>query len=119
MASENAVVNKMVKVLDSKKAKDIQVLKVDGLTTLTDYFVIATGGSDTQVKALCDNVEEELDKDGIFKNGIEGYSAGQWILLGYDDVILHIFLADVREFYGLEHVWQDAERVDISDIITE
>lgn len=116
MACKNEVVNKIVKVLDSKKGKDITVLDVSALTTMTEYFVIVTGGSDTQVKALCDNVEEELEKDGIIPSNKEGYRTAQWILLGYDDVVVHIFLGDTREFYNLEHVWQDAVNIPIDDI---
>lgn len=117
MACRNDVVNKIVKVLDSKKGKDITVLDISRLTTMTEYFVIVTGGSDTQVKALCDNVEEELEKDGIFAVNKEGYRTAQWILLGYDDVVVHIFLGDTREFYDLEHIWQDGINIDISDIV--
>lgn len=116
MACKNEVVNKIVKVLDSKKGKDITVLDVSALTTMTEYFVIVTGGSDTQVKALCDNVEEELEKDGIVPTNKEGYRTAQWILLGYDDVVVHIFLGDTREFYNLEHIWQDAVDIPIDDI---
>lgn len=117
MACKNDVVNKIVKVLDSKKGRDITVLDISHLTTMTEYFVIVTGGSDTQVKALCDNVEEELEKDGIFAVNKEGYRTAQWILLGYDDVVVHIFLGDTREFYDLEHIWQDGINIDISDIV--
>ncbi len=117
MACKNDVVNKIVKVLDSKKGRDITVLDISSLTTMTEYFVIVTGGSDTQVKALCDNVEDELEKDGIFAVNKEGYRTAQWILLGYDDVVVHIFLGDTREFYDLEHIWQDGINIDISDIV--
>lgn len=117
MKCENELVNEIVKVLDNKKAMDIQVLKINELTTIADYFVIATGGSNTQVQALSDNIEEELLKKGIKHTGIEGYNSANWILLGYDDVIVHIFQREPREFYKLEHLWQDAEKIDISEII--
>jgi len=118
MKCENELVKDIVKILDSKKAMDIQVLKIGELTTIADYFVIATGGSNTQVQALCDNVEDELAKKGIKHTSIEGYNTANWILLGYDDVIVHIFQREPREFYKLEHLWQDAEKIDISDLVT-
>lgn len=118
MASKNEVVNKIVKVLDSKKGKDITVMDISALTTMTEYFVIVTGGSDAQVKALCDNVEEELEKDGITPSNKEGYRSANWVLLGYDDVVVHIFRGDTREFYDLEHVWSDGINIDISDLVS-
>ena len=81
MASTNETVNKIVKILDGKKGRDIEVLNISELTTMTDYFIIVTGGSDTQVKALCDNVEEELEKEGLTPVNKEGYKTAQWILL--------------------------------------
>ena len=110
-------VEQIVKILDGKKARDITVLNISTLTTITDYFVIATGGSKTQVQALADHVEEELQKRGIKPKNREGYDSADWILLGYDDVIVHIFIGETREFYNLEHIWKDAERIDISDIV--
>lgn len=76
MASTNETVNKIVKILDGKKGRDIEVLNISELTTMTDYFIIVTGGSDTQVKALCDNVEEELEKEGLTPVNKEGYKTG-------------------------------------------
>ncbi len=119
MASENKLVNEIVRILDSKKGRDIDVLNVSSLTTLTDYFILVTGGSDTQVKALCDNVEEELAKQGIHPVNKEGYRTAQWILLGYDEVILHIFLQETRDFYSIDRVWRDAVRVDVQDIVSD
>lgn len=119
MACSNEIVNTIFKVLDSKKARDIEVLKVSELTTLADYFVIATGGSDRQVKALCDNLEDELGKQGVFPVNKEGYHAGEWILLGFDDAIVHIFQEETRDFYGLERIWKDAEIIDMADLAIE
>ncbi len=119
MSCSCKAVEKIVKVLDSKKARDIVVLNISPLTTITDYFIIATGGSASQVQALSDHVEEELLKDGIRTDNREGYDSADWILLGYDEVIVHIFKGETREFYNLEHIWKDAESIDISDMITE
>lgn len=117
MSCKSETVNKIVKILDSKKARDITALYIAPLTTITDYFVIATGSSAPQLQALCDALEDELLKDGIKPKNKEGYDTADWILLGYDEVIVHIFKGETREFYNLEHIWKDAEAVDISDII--
>ncbi len=114
MAFENQTVNTIFQVLDNKKAKDIVVLDVGELTTLADYFILATGGSDRQVQALCDHVEEEMAKDGIFPVNKEGYRTGEWALLGYDEVIVHIFQSETRDFYDLERIWKDAAVVSMT-----
>ncbi len=114
MACKNETVNTIFKALDDKKARDIEVLDVSSLTTLADYFILATGGSDRQVQALCDHVEDELGKRGIHPVNKEGYRAGEWVLLGYDDAIVHIFQSETRDFYNLERIWQDAGRVEMN-----
>ena len=109
----NQTVKTIVQALDDKLAKDIEVLDVSELTTMADYFILATGGSDRQVQALCDNVEEQLAKQGIFPVNKEGYRSGDWVLLGYDDAIVHVFQSETREFYGLERIWKDAPLVEV------
>lgn len=106
-----------VKVLDNKKASDISCLKVSNLTILADYFVICSAGSSTQVKALADNVEDEFAKLGIHPTAREGKGGTEWLLLDYGDVIIHIFYKEMREFYGLDKLWNDAEEIDIKTII--
>ena len=113
MACNNETVNLIFKVLDEKKAKDIEVLKVSELTTMADYFIIATGGSDRQVQALAEHVEDEMSKQGIEPINKEGYRTADWILLGYDDVVVHIFQSETRDFYDLERIWKDAERIEM------
>lgn len=110
---------KAVMLLDSKKAAEISMLKVGDLTILADYFVICTGNSNTQVKALADTVEDEFEKIDIkplSKEGRDGYS---WVILDYGDVIIHVFDRQAREFYSLDKLWSDAEEIDIKDIIIE
>ncbi|MBR2452896.1 MAG: ribosome silencing factor [Clostridia bacterium] len=119
MSCENNYVNTVVKAIDKKKGRDIQVLDLSGLTTLTNYFVIATGGSNKNVQAICDFVEEEMQKIGAKMWTKEGYDNGEWILLNYDDVMVHIFQEEPREFYKLEHIWKDAPDIDVSDLIEE
>ena len=108
-----------VKALDSKKAKNIKVLKVDDLTILANYFVIASATSTTQVKALADEVEFKLGEKGVQAKSIEGYQSKTWICLDYIDVIVHVFIENDREFYQLEHLWADGTPVDNSEWVTD
>ncbi len=110
---------KCVKILDAKKATDIELLQISDLTTLADYFVICTGNSSTQVKALADAVEDEFEKLDIKPYSREGKDGLNWVLLDYGDVIIHIFYKETREFYGLEKLWSDAEKIDISEIVND
>ena len=103
----------IAKAMDSKKGTDIRVLKVEDLTILTDYFVIGTGNSSTQVKALADEVEYQLSEAGVSVLRREGAESRNWILLDYGVVIVHIFYPDTREFYDLERLWADATPVEI------
>lgn len=95
------------KALDAKRAKDIIALKVDEMTVITDYMVIATGRSVPQVKALVEHVEEELAKLDVFAKRREGVSEGRWCVLDYGDVMVHIFHEQDREYYQLERLWAD------------
>lgn len=102
-----------VKALDSKKALDIKVIKIQDISAIADYFVIATGTSSTHVKALADEVEVQLDESGISVSHVEGYRSNSWILLDYVDVVVHVFSDEAREYYDLERLWQDGEIIDI------
>ena len=106
------------KALSDKKGREIQVLEIGELTTLADYFVIATGSSNTQINALVDNVEkvmaEEAEEQPLHR---EGYRGGTWVLLDYGCVVVHIFNDEARKFYSLEHLWADGEEVDLSAIL--
>lgn len=100
--------------LDKHKGEDLLALKVTGVTSIADYFLLATGTSATNVRSLADYVEEELAKQGKRPLRNEGYRAGDWITLDYGDVLVHIFRREVREFYDLERLWTDAEKIDIT-----
>lgn len=95
------------KALDDKRAKDIVCLKVDEMTVITDYMVIATGRSVPQVKALADNVEDELAKCDVFAKRREGVTEGRWCVLDFGDVMVHVFHEQDREYYQLERLWSD------------
>ncbi len=106
-----------VKALDDRLGQDIQALDVSHITDLGDYFVMATGNSSTQVRALADAVEEKATESGFLLHHREGYRGESWILLDFADVVVHIFDKETREFYGLEHMWEDGKPVDIQNII--
>lgn len=111
------ILKNIVKTLDSKKAEDIKSLEITDLTVVADYFVIATGTSGTHIRALADEVEDALTKLGVEPNHIEGKTTG-WILLDYGTVIVHLFTADQREHFNLEHLWADANIMDISGFLS-
>ncbi len=113
------IAKEAVKAIDSKKGLKINLIKVEDVSVLADYFVIATGTSSTQVKAIADEVEYRLKELGENASHIEGYRSNTWILLDYIDVIVHIFSDETREYYDLDRMWADGEVIDISDIITE
>jgi len=93
-----------------KKAEDVIVLDVRGLTSYADYFVVMTADSERQAGAIADAVDERLDKEGATKVGVEGYESGRWILIDYGDVVAHVFNREARGFYDLEGLWADAPR---------
>jgi ribosome-associated protein len=101
----------MAKTLAAKKAEDVVVLDVKHLTIIADYFVIASGRSTTHIKSLCDELEEELAKKGIFAKRKEGYNEARWIVLDFLDVLVHIFHRDEREFYNIERLWVDGDNM--------
>lgn len=105
-------------VLNNKKARDISVIKVDSLTALTDYFLIASATSSTHVRSLADEVEEKLSECAVKPHHIEGKTTG-WIVLDYASVIIHIFTPADRAFYNLDKMWSDGEEIDMSKILTE
>ncbi len=112
------IVKVAVKAIDNKRGTDIDVIKVDDITVLTDYFVIATVNSSTQLKAAADEVEYKLSEAGYGPHHIEGKATG-WVCLDYTGVVIHILYKDQRDFYQLERLWEDGEKVDIDEYITK
>ena len=110
---------KIVRILDSKKAEDIQVIGITNLTIIADYFVIANGTSTPQVKALADEVEFQLSQLGEEPRGVEGLRTANWIVLDFSDIVVHVFLRDTRAEYQLERLWADGEQVDISNLLID
>ena len=110
------IVKKIVKALDDKKGNDIQVIKIEELTIVADYFVICTANSNTHVRSLADEVEYQLEEAGIKADHIEGRATG-WVLLEYHGVVVHIFLEEARNYYNLERLWEDASKIDASQFL--
>ncbi len=109
---ENTMLKTIVGAMENRKAINIKVLKIDKLTAVADYFVICNGTSVTQIKAIADEVEFKLEQAGVVVSHREGYSSGNWILLDYDSVVVHIFHPTARDYYNLEKLWADADEID-------
>lgn len=101
------------KALDDKKGEDIKIIDISQISVMADYFVIANGTNESQVKALVENVEEELAKEGIEVKQREGYGLGNWVLLDFGEIIVHVFDKENRLFYDLERIWRDGKTVDV------
>jgi len=108
----------VVNAILEKKAGRMVILNVRDISSFADYFVLCDGTSDRQVQAIAASVQERMKKSGILPLGVEGESAGKWILLDYADVVVHIFYQPVREFYDLERLWADVPRMEIPEEAT-
>lgn len=102
--------------LEEKKAEDIRVIDISNVSVMADYFIIASGKNRNQVQAMANSVEEELQKEGIHPRQIEGYQTANWILMDFNDVIVHIFNEEDRMFYNLEKIWLDGKKIDPADL---
>jgi ribosome-associated protein len=108
-------INLFVTAAKGMKAFDITILDVRGISPVTDYFIICSGRSNRQVTAICEFIKKDLKYKGIKPVSIEGIKDGQWALVDYGHVIVHVFLDVVREFYNIEGLWLDAKKITISD----
>ena len=104
-------------VADSKKAEDIVVLEVGPLSSVADHFLICSGASDRQVRAIADAIEEQLIQNGEKPLAMEGYHKGTWVLIDCADLIVHVFDDDTRRFYNLERLWHRAARVEVPGVV--
>lgn len=102
--------------LDDKKALEIKVINIENVSTLADYFIIASGTNHNQVQAMADNVDETLGRAGYEPKQIEGYQNANWILMDYRDIVIHIFDEENRLFYDLERIWRDGTVVEVEDL---
>ena len=107
---------RIAQILDNKKAKDVRILYVHEQTVIADYFVIAHGTSSTQVRALCDEVEFQMNEEGYPCSSVQGKDGTNWIVMDYDDILVHVFHSELRSYYNLEKLWADAESVDFEPL---
>ena len=119
MLTPKEIAFEVTRALDAKKGLDIQVLRIDRVSSLADYFVICTGTSNTHVRTLCDCAEYTLEQLGETMLGREGHRGNSWELLDFGSVVIHVFTPEAREFYSLERLWADAEKIELKDIVTE
>ena len=117
MLTSYEVAQMAVKALDEKKARDITVLKTESVTVLADYFIICTASSSTHGKTLVEETEKALTLAGEPPLRREGYRSGNWVLLDFGCVIVHVFLQEAREFYNLERLWSDAVNLDYTTML--
>ena len=101
--------------LDEKMGEDIRIIDIAGISVLADYFIIANGSSESQVQAMVDNVEEEMHKAGYSLKQREGYGSGNWVLLDFGDVIVHVFDKENRLYYDLERIRRDGKNIGIAE----
>lgn len=102
--------------MEDKKAQDIKIINIEQVSTLADYFIIASGSNRNQVQAMSDNVEEKLGRAGYEPKSIEGFQSADWVLMDYIDVIVHVFSRESRDFYDLERIWRDGKVVKLEDL---
>jgi ribosome-associated protein len=114
--SDNAkdIACEIARVLDSKRGKDIKIIHVEEKTVITEYFVICTGNSSTQVKALVGEVEFKLEERGVTPYNVEGRDNNAWIVMDYSNVIVHVFSREARDFYNLDKLYGDAEQIEFA-----
>ncbi len=116
MERAKMIVKKAYNALSDKKGEDIKVIEIGKLSTVADYFIIANGSNAPHVESLVDNVEEELIKENIHPERIEGVKSSGWILMDYNDVVVHVFSKEDRLFYDLERIWRDGKEINVDEL---
>ena len=116
MERSKMIVKKAYAALSDKKGEDIKVIEIGKLSTVADYFIIANGSNAPHVESLVDNVEEELLKEKIHAERIEGIKSSGWILMDYNDVVVHVFSKEDRLFYDLERIWRDGKEINVEEL---
>lgn len=110
------LVKKVVEALEDKKAEDISVIDIKEISTIADYFIIANGSNTNQLTAMQDAVDETMYKNGVHQKQVEGNNNSTWILMDYQDIIVHLFSSEDRLFYDLERIWRDGKVIDINEL---
>lgn len=111
--SPDHLMNTTVQAVEDKKAHNVVVLNLKGISLLADYFVICHGNSDTQVQAIATEVRKRADELGVTVRGVEGFDTARWVLVDLGDVVVHVFHRDEREYYNIERLWSDAKVVEL------
>ena len=106
----------VIEALEDKKAEEIKVIDISEVSVIADYFIIAGGSNANQIQALCNNVEEKLGRAGYPVKQVEGYDTANWILMDFQDVIVHIFDKENRLLYDLERIWRDGKQIQAIDL---
>ena len=105
-----------VEALEDRKGEDVKILDITEISTLADFFIIASGTNINQVQAMADAVQDKLGRAGHMTKNVEGYDSGNWILLDFGDIIVHVFDSENRLFYDLERIWRDGKLIEASEI---
>jgi len=105
-----------IDALEDKKAEDVKVIDISKISTIADYFIIASGTNKSQIQAMCDNVQEKLGRAGAECRQVEGYQNANWILMDFNDVIVHVFDKENRLFYDLERIWRDGSEIPVDQV---
>ena len=116
MEQAKEMVKIAVKALEDKKAEDVKIIDIGGVSTIADYFIIANGNNQNQLQAMRDAVEEDLYKAGYPVKQVEGNSNSSWILMDYTDIIVHVFSKEDRLFYDLERIWKDGKEISVGEL---
>ena len=111
------LVAQIYRVLDEKKAEDISVIDISEISVIADYFVVASANNQNQLTAMCDAVDEMMYKKGIHAKQIEGNRSSTWILMDYQDIIVHLFSVEDRLFYDLERIWKDGKQISKEELL--
>lgn len=117
MERSKLIVKKAYQALSDKKGEDIKIIEIGKLSTVADYFIIANGSNAPHVESLVDNVEEELLKEKIYPERVEGIKSSGWVLMDYNDVVVHVFSKEDRLFYDLERIWRDGKEIDVTTLL--
>lgn len=105
-----------IDALEDRKGEDIKVIDITEISTLADYFIIASGTNVNQVQAMADSVQEVLGRAGYMTKNVEGYDTGNWVLLDFGDIIVHVFDKENRLFYDLERIWRDGKSIEKAEL---
>lgn len=111
------ILKKAAQILDGRKAEDVKAIDIAGVSILADYFLLASGGSSTQVRSLAEELEFRLSEAGVEPQRVEGMQTASWVVLDYGSVVIHVFHRDTRTFYNLERLWADGRVIELAELL--